>query len=274
MFGSAPAAAIASGITQRRRRTTPRRPDRRARQRPTGACGRRDRAAEIAGFLFPVGDDVTADRARRSTMPAAPRSRRRRVADVARAISLSDAATVRSPSSGAETIRPQAPRPSARVRPRHSPPAVRLAPPFDGRLAPKRRKPPRGGFGSSTMSRTRMVQLGGLEPPTFGATIRRSNQLSYSCTGLDRVLIGDDAGLGKRPSEPLPRDRPRRNGSTRPSRRTTASDSPYALRTGRAASLSRPTSASRSTWRWRPWSAWRCRRRLAPPLPAVPWPGR
>ena len=42
-----------------------------------------------------------------------------------------------------------------------------------------------------------MVQLGGLEPPTFGATIRRSNQLSYSCTGLDGVLIGDDAGLGK-----------------------------------------------------------------------------
>ena len=27
-----------------------------------------------------------------------------------------------------------------------------------------------------------MVQLVGLEPTTFGSTIRRSNQLSYSCT--------------------------------------------------------------------------------------------
>jgi hypothetical protein len=26
-----------------------------------------------------------------------------------------------------------------------------------------------------------LVQLGGLEPPTSGSTIRRSNQLSYSC---------------------------------------------------------------------------------------------
>ena len=33
-----------------------------------------------------------------------------------------------------------------------------------------------------------MVQLGGLEPPTFGATIRRSNQLSYSCTINSRGL--------------------------------------------------------------------------------------
>jgi hypothetical protein len=27
----------------------------------------------------------------------------------------------------------------------------------------------------------RLVQLGGLEPPTSGSTIRRSNQLSYNC---------------------------------------------------------------------------------------------
>ena len=27
-----------------------------------------------------------------------------------------------------------------------------------------------------------VVQLGGLEPPTSGSTIRRSNQLSYNCT--------------------------------------------------------------------------------------------
>ena len=27
----------------------------------------------------------------------------------------------------------------------------------------------------------KMVQLGGLEPPTSGSTIRRSNQLSYNC---------------------------------------------------------------------------------------------
>lgn len=27
-----------------------------------------------------------------------------------------------------------------------------------------------------------MVQSGGLEPPAFGATSRRSNQLSYDCT--------------------------------------------------------------------------------------------
>src|SRR3954471_8379591 len=32
--------------------------------------------------------------------------------------------------------------------------------------------------------RRKVVQLGGLEPPTSGSTIRRSNQLSYSCTRL------------------------------------------------------------------------------------------
>ncbi len=36
-----------------------------------------------------------------------------------------------------------------------------------------------------------MVQLPGLEPGTFGATIRRSNQLSYSCPGT--------GGNGSRP---------------------------------------------------------------------------
>src|SRR5581483_1233273 len=36
----------------------------------------------------------------------------------------------------------------------------------------------------------RMVQLGGLEPPTSGSTIRRSNQLSYNCTyGLSANLL-------------------------------------------------------------------------------------
>ena len=32
------------------------------------------------------------------------------------------------------------------------------------------------------MTDLKMVQLGGLEPPTSGSTIRRSNQLSYNCT--------------------------------------------------------------------------------------------
>src|SRR5258706_13194982 len=31
-----------------------------------------------------------------------------------------------------------------------------------------------------------MVQVGGLEPPTSGSTDRRSNQLSYTCTGSPR----------------------------------------------------------------------------------------
>ena len=32
----------------------------------------------------------------------------------------------------------------------------------------------------------RLVQLGGFEPPTSGSTIRRSNQLSYNCTPVER----------------------------------------------------------------------------------------
>ena len=32
-----------------------------------------------------------------------------------------------------------------------------------------------------------MVQLSGFEPPTFGATIRRSNQLSYNCIVAQRL---------------------------------------------------------------------------------------
>ena len=35
-----------------------------------------------------------------------------------------------------------------------------------------------------------MVRLGGFEPPTFGATIQRSNQLSYNRVSLRPVLAG------------------------------------------------------------------------------------
>ncbi len=45
---------------------------------------------------------------------------------------------------------------------------------------PERREAMRG-CGSA------LVQLGGFEPPTSGSTIRRSNQLSYSCTGSCRT---------------------------------------------------------------------------------------
>src|ERR1700738_754869 len=41
-----------------------------------------------------------------------------------------------------------------------------------------------------------MVQLGGLEPPTSGSTIRRSNQLSYSCA---RLALASGRTLGTTP---------------------------------------------------------------------------
>jgi hypothetical protein len=38
-------------------------------------------------------------------------------------------------------------------------------------------------FCGSELDGNGLVQLGGFEPPTSGSTIRRSNQLSYNCTG-------------------------------------------------------------------------------------------
>ena len=42
----------------------------------------------------------------------------------------------------------------------------------------------------------KVVQLGGLEPPTSGSTIRRSNQLSYNCTTTAHTAL--------RPKRPSP----------------------------------------------------------------------
>lgn len=51
-------------------------------------------------------------------------------------------------------------------------------------------RPVRGEFGVTCGGRKfagiRLVQLGGFEPPTSGSTIRRSNQLSYSCIRAGR----------------------------------------------------------------------------------------
>lgn len=47
-----------------------------------------------------------------------------------------------------------------------------------------------------------VVQLGGLEPPTFGATIRRSNQLSYSCMSM-RVGRDNAQGAEFRPAREI-----------------------------------------------------------------------
>ena len=40
---------------------------------------------------------------------------------------------------------------------------------------------------SAKLKNEKLVQLGGFEPPTSGSTDRRSNHLSYSCTGLRRI---------------------------------------------------------------------------------------
>lgn len=40
-----------------------------------------------------------------------------------------------------------------------------------------------------------MVQLGGFEPPTSGATNQRSNQLSYNCTRSGCGSFPDEASL-------------------------------------------------------------------------------
>jgi hypothetical protein len=56
---------------------------------------------------------------------------------------------------------------------------------------------PDEALGTVEMSReSKMVQLGGLEPPTSGATIRRSNQLSYSCTTKTAADMSDASVVG------------------------------------------------------------------------------
>ena len=49
-----------------------------------------------------------------------------------------------------------------------------------------------------------VVQLGGLEPPTSGSTIRRSNQLSYNCP-LTACVVAKAAFSQARNLRPGPR---------------------------------------------------------------------
>ncbi len=74
-------------------------------------------------------------------------------------------------------------------------------------------RPVRGEFGVTCGGRKfegfRLVQLGGFEPPTSGSTIRRSNQLSYSCTLESRETRGAPAqkqDFGGVAPPPRPRD--------------------------------------------------------------------
>jgi hypothetical protein len=53
------------------------------------------------------------------------------------------------------------------------------------------------GQGTYTKSLKGMVQLGGVEPPTSGSTIRRSSQLSYSCMPFDGRTLKAPAGKCK-----------------------------------------------------------------------------